>query len=268
MLDRRILAIAAALLASGACSDLGPDDERGEVAIAFRASATGQAAAASSSGQDGSLRIEGVNGTLRLDRVLLLVGEFELEGADEACPEGGAEGEEPDDFEDCEDFEAAPFLLDLPLDGAAVTVITEGVAAGTYSELEFEIEDLDIDEDADDEDGINALFTSVRATFPDWPEDASLLVEGAFTSNDGETRTFRVFAEAEVEVEVSFDEPLVVTEDSQAELTVVLDPGRWFLGATGAVMDLSLFDFTGEDDDLLELEVEIEDGFVKIEVDD
>ena len=246
-----------ALLALSACQDsVGP--AQGEVEVAFRTVPTLQG-----DGPAASATMVGANGTLRLDRMLMVVGEFELEGAADACIEVV---EDLNPFDDCESFEVAPFLLDLALDATAVTVVQEGVRAGTYSELEFEVEDISVDDDGDDSVEITLLEGIVRSRVADWPDGASMLVEGVFFPLEGNPRPFRVFIDAEVDIELGFDEPLVVREDGRATITVVLDPSRWFSPSGVVVVDLSLFDFTGDDDELLELEVELEDGFTRVEI--
>ena len=49
--------------------------------------------------------------------------------------------------EHCEDFDAGPMFIDLPLTGGAVPVGSGELPAGVYEEVEFEVEDLDDDEE-------------------------------------------------------------------------------------------------------------------------
>lgn len=258
---RRVTTLALTGLVMGACDDspTTPADT-GTVEVRFGADASATAGATLAS----DLIVDGTNGTLEITSVHMIVGEFELEGADDAC----LDDDDAADPEDCEEFEGNPFLLDLPLDGQPTTVVAQAVAAGVYNELEFEVEDIDLDDGDGDDEELAAVTTQVRALHADWPEEASMVVEGTFTPTGGETRAFRVFVEAEVEVEITLSPPLVVTDNGEASLTVVLDPTIWFTRANGTVLDLSLFDYTGDGDDLLELEVELEDGVTQVEVDD
>jgi hypothetical protein len=91
-----------------------------------------------------------------------------------------------------------------------------------------------------------------------------MVVEGAFTPTGGDARRFRVFFDAEVEVEIDLEPPLIVGSDGtgSAPWWSTCSPARWFERANGTVRDLSQFE--GE---LIELEVEIEDGFVDVEFD-
>lgn len=203
--------------------------------------------------------LSGSNGTLTIDEIRLIVAEVELEGDDDDCG--------PADDDDCNDFDVPPTFLDLPLDGQPVQAVVGMIPAGTYDELEFEIEDLDDDGDDDFQAEIALLRTQIRSEFPDWPDDASVMVAGTFSTTDAET-PFRVYIDAEIEIERELRPPLVVTDDAEAiDLTVDIRADLWFVRSNGTVIDLSVYDWsaTGE---LLELEVEIEDGFMEVEFDD
>ena len=151
------------------------------------------------------------------------------------------------------------------MDGGIVEVVAESeVPDGAYDALEFEVEDLlDDDDDA-------TLFQSVRdqilaASITDWPDEASMLVVGTFQPKPVvpgvDPIEFRVYFDAEIEIEIEFDEVLVIpTEDGDLILTVDVQPDLWFMLPGGDVLDLSQFDWgvTGE---LLEFEFEFEFEF-------
>jgi hypothetical protein len=204
--------------------------------------------------------VQGSNGTLDLSGVWMIVAEFELEGDDDACEEIGGD--------DCHEFEASPFLLELPPPGEPVTVAAEEVPAGVYDEFEFEVEDLD-DDDEEDGEGASELIAQIRSQFDDWPEDASLFVEGTFTPTGGDPQAFRVYFDAEIEVERDLNPPLIVEEDggSVTVIVVEINAGRWFERSDGSVIDLSQFDY-GRTGALLEFEAEFEDGVMEIEIED
>ncbi len=168
---------------------------------------------------------------------------------------------------DCHDFEAPPSFLTLPLDGGIVTVATSDVPAGAYDELEFEVEDLEDDDDDDDFGPIQALRTAIQAEFSDWPDEASMLVVGTFQPDGGAPIAFRVYFDAEIEIEIDLVPSLVISADGGASrtLTVNVQPDLWFIQPDNDVLDLSQFDWdaTGE---LLEFEFELEDGFAEIEI--
>lgn len=283
-----VAAVAMAAVAGvgiAACdSATGPEDAA-TVAVSFRAVAAGAAAlrAPDASGRlatsmtSSGVDLAGSNGTLSLEEVWFIVSEFELEQVESAC-RGAADGvsasradgddeHESDDDDDgaeheCEEFEAPPSFVQLPLDGADVPAVSRPVAPGVYRNLEFEVEDIEVD-DGDDAGDVQALFDEIRALFPDWPEEASMLVIGTFTPTGGAPAPFRVFFEAEIEIEREFQPPLDLGGGEDATVTVIVDPSRLFVRPDGTVMDLAQFD--GQ---VVEFESEMEEGFTGVESDD
>lgn len=226
------------LLAVPACD--GGDSPTGEepgsaVAVELAvASNTGEAV-------QGDLVVEGTNGTLILHELSLVVEEIELDGA-------GGTG----------DFEEGALFLEAALEGSTVPIVSGRIPPGTYEEFEFELDDLDDDE---------AVLTEVRAIRPDWPDDASIRVAGTFHPTEGDPRDFVLFLEAELEIEMDLSPPLVVEELDEETLLVTLAPGLWFTRPDGSIVDLSQWDHI-DGGELLELEIEIENGFLKVEWDD
>lgn len=202
------------------------------------------------------LVLTGSNGTLTITDIRIIVEEFELERVETAeCdvdpkPAG------------CEDFEKGPFFVDVPLGGSPVTVVSEDIPSGSYKELEFKVDDLEVDS-GEDAAKVQQVVTQVRAAFPDWPDKASMVVVGSFMPTDGAARSFRVYFEAEIEVELEFKPPLEIT-DVNRSVAINLLPEIWFKNADGTVDDLSQSHFptTGK---LVEFELEIEDG-IELEI--
>jgi hypothetical protein len=216
--------------------------------------------------------IIGTNGTLTLDEVRIIINEVELKRADVSCSSGSGDdsGSGSDSSDDCGEFEIGPRFLDLPLDGQTIEAVTATIPAGVYKELDFEIEDLEDDEEDPVEAAlIAAVRQEVEGEFPDWPRKASALVVGSFTPTGGSPVDFRVYLEAEVEIEMELIPNLVVDEagSRSRDLTVAVSPALWFSRPDGTVMELNDYDYddTGT---LLEFEVEMEDGFTEIEFDD
>lgn len=250
--------------ALSACESPAGSEAGGRVALRFATAspaAGGAAFSVSAAGAD-QLVVSGTNGTLTITDVRFILNEFKLERAEGAC-----EGLDGDDEDACEKFEAPPAFIDLPLGAGATVAATQEVPAGTYTELKFEAEDIDFDEDDDDREGdaIRALAQTVRAAFPAWPEDASMVVVGTFTPTGGQPVAFTTFFEAEIKVEKEFN-PALVIDDTNRTVTVEVDPGAWLVTA-GKVIDLSAFDFarTGR---VVEFEAKMENGFSKVEFDD
>lgn len=259
-----------AVASLAACSDgTGVGGPR-NVTLNFQVSSAGPAASGAMGGPAAvagpPLVLVGTNGTLTIDEIRLIVAEVELDREDDdGC---SSDDHSNDDIGDsCEKFNAGPRFLDLPLDGQPIEVMTDLVPSGVYDELEFEIEDLEDDEeDAVEAALIAAVRAEVLAAVPDWPRKASALVVGSFTPTNGTATSFRVFLEAEIEVEMDLIPNLVIEGSSASrDVTVDISPDIWFRQASGAVLDLTQYDYddTGE---LLEFDVEFEDGFTEIEI--
>ncbi len=205
------------------------------------------------------MSVSGSNGTLAISDIRLIVEEFELE------PVVVADCDVEPEPAGCADFEQRYFFIDLPLEGAPLTVVAADITAGMYDELEFEVDNVEIDPDDPEELAdaalIEALFTTVRAAFSDWPDKASMVVVGTFTpAGSADAIPFVTYFRAEIEVELEFTTPLVVTEERSESLVIELSPSLWFLRPDGTVWDLSEFDYAATQT-LIEFELEIEDGF-------
>jgi len=237
------------------------------VSVRFAASnpsaSTGNAAASQQAGSAAEFAIEGTNGTLTITGVSFVVAELELERLGSAC-EADGEGSV------CDDYKAAIAFVKLPMSGEAVTVATDAVAPGDYHALDFEVKNLDADENDDSgkREEMLALLAAIRTThgFTDFPEKASMVVEGTFTPTGGVAVAFRVYFDAEIEAEFELDPVLSVDGSTRSHvLTVDLQPMRWFERGDGTVVDLSRMDYslTG-----LLFELDMEDGFGRVQLDD
>lgn len=260
MLNRPRLLVSAAILPLllMACNPGGLTDPSGtSVSVLFRG-AGAPATAALQTSDTGTLPLEGSNGTLEITAIRAIVSELELDCDDDA---GSA----------CAEFERGPAFVTVPLGATEVEIADAAVPPGRYDEFEFEIEDLDADDDDLDAKtaAMTALLDEVRVGYPDFPSDASMIVEGSFTPTDGETRTFLTYVDAEVEIELPLVPPLEVAEgDGPVIVPVTIDPSVWFTLPDGTVFDLSAFDHatTGE---IPEIEVDIEGSFdIEVVVDD
>lgn len=257
--DAFALVLMGTLVIAG-CDGLGSSTTRGPIEIGFQAVTSSPLASTSSSGvaskaTSNSLLIEGQNGTLRLTDIRLIVSETELEG----------QGEETE-------YEAGASVVDLPLDTAQVSLSgAQQAPTGSYTTLEFEVENLEVEEDdpgEEEEEGQNfeAILTEARNAYPNWPRQASMVAEGTFTTSDGSARSFTTYFDAEIEVGRSIDPPLQVTQNgTPRNLTIHLRPSRWFEGSGDTVRDLSQADYE-ETGQLLSLE--FEDGVEGVESDD
>lgn len=272
-----VVAVAAAAGLAACESSTGPSSGS-TVSIGFRAASSASASMSDvsaersvSPGVSAAVEYSGTNGTLSVDSAHIVVSEFELSRADVDCDDDDPEGSEGDD-DDCEEFESGPKFIGLPLDGGTTVTVSQQVPAGTYEELEFEVDDLEDDDDDDGEEhrAERDLLQEIRSQFENWPDEASVRVTGSFTpaDQDSEARPYTAYFEAEIEVEREFASPLVIEGDADDKsVTVTVDPSAWFELPDGTVTDLSRFDYetTGR---VAEIEIEMEDGFTEVEFED
>ncbi len=254
---KRILALALVAVALPACSDsTGPGANRVSVRFATASATRSALLPASADVASGGLTVTGGNGTLAIDDIRLIVSKLELERAEGSCATTTTATEH-----DCEEVHAPPSLLVLPLDGTPVTVSTTDIPAGTYTGLKFKVEDEkpESDEPAASQQALQAILTQLRAAYPNFPVDASMVVHGTFTPAGGAAQPFTVYFRAEVEVEKPLDPP--VTVPGTTALTVTVDPSLWFKSGTNV---LNLAQLNGQ---TVEFEAEAVRGFAHVEHD-
>lgn len=250
-MQKKALLLAALVPFLGACEDTTGPEGAEQVAVRFQAvTPTGAAAsqtpglsASLSAGMAAPITLAGGGNTLVLEDIRLIVAELELERAGVECV-----GEDDDDA--CEEFEGGPFLVNL-LDGTADQVVTALIPAGTYTELEFEVEDLEADEDDDNAErqAIQSILGQMRQA-----DDASMVVKGTFNG-----AAFTVYFDTEIEVEKEFATPFQVP--GSESILVNLDPAAWFM-INGQPLNLGALN--GQ---TVEFEFDFESG-IEIEEDD
>lgn len=255
MISKRLLAPLALLPLALGCSDTTGSEGAAAVAVRFQAAAPGASASAASMSRttvagtvaEGPITLAGSNGVLVIEDIRLVVSEIELERLEGECL-----GDEDDA---CEEFEGGPFLVRL-LDGSADDVVRALIPAGSYTELEFEVEDLDLDDGdtGEQEQARRSILAELRGTYPEFPAEASMVVRGTF---DG--APFIVYFRAEIEVEREFDTPLRVPEDRI--VLVTLSPEVWFRNGD------QVLDLLALDGQIVEFEAEMENGIIEVEFD-
>ncbi len=256
-----ILAVIVAVAVVG-CDSTGPSTSGGEVAVSFSTTSSSvQSTPSLAKADSDSLVVSGSNGRLQITDIRLIVDKVKLKQDTDDTNEDGTEIEIEREVE-----VERPRFLDLPLRESEVSPVAAGeVPEGTYNEFEFEVDDLD-----DDEGNAQELLSDIRNEegFPNWPEDASMLVVGTFTPTEGTPTSFNTYFEAEIEIEQMLTPPIEVNSESfSRELVVRLDPARWFERSNGTIEDLSQFDYD-ETETVRELEAEFEEGVAEIEYDD
>lgn len=157
--------------------------------------------------------------TLTLSSVELVMREIELEKVDDESCDSTFEGE----VDDCEEFEAAPRVFPLPMDGTTEAVLSiSDVPEGLYDELEIEVHKVSDDpEDA-----------GILTTRPDLA-DVSIRVEGDV---DGTPFVFTTGVEEEFEFVLS---PPIDPSAGPVNVTLAVDVESWFRAGDGSILDPS-----------------------------
>ena len=209
-----------------ACSDgVGPGAAAGKQTVNLNISAvrSGPAAAAPESVT--------VNGhTLVFGKVELVIAKFKLkrisnsvdcteDGPSDSVGSGGAEASHGDD--DCNEVDAGPFLVDLPLGGGIKRIVSVEVDTGTYRRVEYKIHKAE-------DHNVDGAFLSQH---PDL-EGVSVRVTGVY---DG--APFVYVADLKAKQKNDLVPPLVVGAAGATDFTLAVDISRWFVTSGGALVD-------------------------------
>jgi hypothetical protein len=120
--------------------------------------------------------------------------------------------------DDCEELEAGPILLDLPLGAGAARQFTVPIDTGTYSKVEFKIHKPSATSDA--------AFVAANPTF----DGVSIMVTGTYNGTP-----FTYTTDLDVSQEADLVPPITVTDQAGANLTVFVDLSQWYLNGTTLV---------------------------------
>lgn len=155
--------------------------------------------------------------TLDLTLAQIVVAEVELERTDDAedCDASGRRNP-------CNEFEAGPVLVSLNANGGLSTLFTDPIPAGSYDELEIEIEK------PDEDDAATRAFRTANPTFA----NASVRLTGTFNG-----QPFDVFVDVEAELELRLNPPLVVSGKEASNITIEIDVSKFFVGTNGNFID-------------------------------
>jgi hypothetical protein len=151
------------------------------------------------------------------------------DSSDDDHDEGDGENNDEDDGEDdddCPPLTVGPVLIDLPLDGTTTVVLDALVPAGTYKRLQARLHAV-----KPGDEGV-ADFLTAHPEF----EGISVKVVGVFTDAQGADHAFTFTSRMNVVSAINFDEPVTVGAGT-TNLTIDVDVGSWFTGASGAVLD-------------------------------
>jgi hypothetical protein len=231
----RLIPLLAMGLAGCATDNAGPNGARGRVSLLVSAqrpttSFTGAAVLQAGDstvitlGQD-TVTIRSVEFVLR--KIELKPVEATLCADDENDAEGtttsddSPEASDNDAQEECEEVEAGPVLVALPL-GAVPTdaVVDISAPAGQYDQLEFKIHAPKLPRDA--------AFLDANPDFL----GVSVRVTGRF-SHAGTRSDFTFVSDLEASQDVVIDPPITVPDGGTANVTLRFDVSGWFLSPAG-----------------------------------
>lgn len=120
--------------------------------------------------------------------------------------------------DDCEEFEAGPVLIDLPLNAGVSHEFSVAVGSGTFDELKMRIHKPE-----DDGDSRDRLFLTAH---PDL-EDVSIRATGTFNGAG-----FTFVTDLNADQEFALFPPIVVSAQSDVAVTLMVDLSRWFLNGS------------------------------------
>jgi hypothetical protein len=133
-----------------------------------------------------------------------------------------------DEHDDCDELQAGPVLVDLPVDGTTKLLLDAAVPPGAYSGLHAKVDAVTPN---DDEQGASAFLTA----HPDL-QGISVKVTGVFTDASNQAHPFTFTSQADADIEAAFQPPVTVGT-STSNLTINVDVASWFKDATGAAID-------------------------------
>jgi hypothetical protein len=226
-----LILAAGAALALAACSDSGAPASTGLVnlSVATRAPTGAPIAAAAPDTQ-----VTGTD-TLIIDSAQVVLRKIGLERAEGsgACEvtvaamnghdvgEDDNEGDGNDGHADaCEEINAGPMILDLPLTPGTVQTFSVSVDTGTFEKVHFQIHKLT-------SDPADQALLALRPEFL----DISIRVVGTFNGT-----AFVYTNDLTANQQSTFSAPLVVGTAGPVDLTLLVDVNTWFVGE-GALID-------------------------------
>lgn len=208
-----------------ACGDpSGPGAGQGTVSLSFML--PGGPGAAPSLAADGPLVLgpDGNGNTLTIisAEIVLRDIEFELAESPDGCglDEGEVEGADDDS---CEEFQAGPELVALPLTPGVVmqNVMVQNVPEGDYEEIELELHKVG-------DDPADLAFLDAHSGFE------GISVKVLFNWNDETDLEFTSDVDAEQELEMPFSVAAGLTE---VGVTLTVDLSSWFVDGSGNYID-------------------------------
>jgi hypothetical protein len=206
----------AVVLAIAACSSdaAGPKNSNSQVSFNVATRASALSAGPSTAAPDS---ISLGNDTIVLDQVELVLRDVEFRRQNhDVCD--SLEGE----HDSCEEFQAGPVLIDLPLGAGATQEFVVTADSGIYDRVE-----LKLHKPEDDGDDADLAFIAAHPDFA----NISIRVTGTF---NGTPFTFTSDLNADQEFAIS--PPLVVNGQNDVAVTLMVDVSGWFVNG-GSLID-------------------------------
>ncbi len=245
--DKRMkrLAIGLVLLAVAGCSETTTPTEFKNVQVSFATqSAPAPAVVASVAGAPRvALADTMVTGsdTLIVTSAQIVLREIELQRSDLTDCDG----------DDCEEFEAGPVLVDLPLTPGVEPQFDVDIPAGTYSQIEFDIHKVE-------DDPSDIVFLRSHPEF----DGLSIRVLGTWNG-----RSFLFESELGVQQELDLNPPLTIEQGGNGtNITVFVEIDSWFRDLAGNVIDPDTANKDGDNESLVN--ENIKESFEAFEDDD
>jgi hypothetical protein len=234
------LAALALLSACGGADSPVSSDAAGSTSLSVSFAATG---AASVNAAGNAVIVGTANDTMVISKVQLVLEHVKLRKSGvSACPDSMAPStsrSRSSDDRGCSRLDLGPSLLDLPLSGTSTSPLAVTVPAGTYREIEFELEDVSTSSRSSQAE---KDFLTAHPEF----RDVSVRVTGTYK---GTAFTFLSHAKAEVEFE--FEPALVVQTGVNDNVRIDLDLAAWFKTAAGAVIAPTVTNQTAIDQNII-----------------
>lgn len=209
----------AALALAAACQQSTAPATSGQVKMAFStrpAPTVAGTAGVTSSIVLGSDTMITATDTLVIDTVQIVLRKIELERVDgSACDT--VMSHEGDDG--CEEVEAGPVLVNLPIGDTAGATFSVNIPVGSYEKLDFQVH-------APSGDSRDQAFLAANPSFA----GTSIRVVGTF---NGKAFVFTTALTAEQELELS--PPLTVGDTAAVALTIRTDVSKWFANGTALI---------------------------------
>jgi hypothetical protein len=162
-----------------------------------------------------------------LTKVQLVLSHIELSQIDSACARADSTEDEREEREypgGCHEIKLAPVVVDVPLTADTKVDISASVPPGKYRNLHARLDALT----ADSRQRGAADFLAANPDFA----GTSMRIEGTY---DG--KPFVYTTDAKAEIFVPFRPPLDLSASTTPNVTVAVDPSRWFKTENGTTID-------------------------------